>query len=99
MNRIFFLIAALKDTRWSVRERAAVALGRIQHARAVDPLIRALKDADRRVEWAVAYILGEIGDARAVVPLIQILSEERCAVPREVVTALDTYDVQNLRLT
>jgi HEAT repeat protein len=44
------LIQALKDKRWSVRERAAVALGRISDARAVDPLVQVLKDVDRRVE-------------------------------------------------
>ena len=47
------LIQALKDKRWSVRERAAVALGRIRDTRAVDPLVQVLKDEDRRVEWAV----------------------------------------------
>ena len=51
------LITALKDTRWSVRERAAVALGRIRDARAVDPLVQALKDADRRVDFAARSVL------------------------------------------
>jgi len=37
------LTKALKDKDWSVRREAAVALGEIKDARAVEPLIWALK--------------------------------------------------------
>ena len=61
---------ALKDQDWHVRQAAAVALGRIGDARAVEPLTAALKDKNSAVVMrsAAAAALGRIGDARAVEP-------------------------------
>lgn len=71
------LIAALKDEDWSVRWKAAQALGEIKDARALDPLIAALKkDEDTIVRLAAARALGEITDARAVDPLIAVLKDK-----------------------
>jgi len=80
------LVKALQSKDWSVRERAAVALGKVRDARATDALIQAINDEDPRVQWAAAYALGELRDARAVEPLIDAL--QYCVIPLEIVTAL-----------
>lgn len=61
-------IAALMDDDWGIREDAATALGYLQDARGVAPLIRALHDSDRAVRQAAASSLTALGDP-AVVPL------------------------------
>ena len=70
---VMLLVKALQSKDWSVRERAAVALGKVRDARATDALIQAINDGDPRVQWAAAYALGELRDARAVEPLIDAL--------------------------
>lgn len=70
------LIKALEyENFWDVRSSAAVALGNIGDARAVEPLIQALSDSTKFVRRDVAKVLGNIGDARAVEPLIQALTD------------------------
>ncbi|MFB0546962.1 MAG: HEAT repeat domain-containing protein, partial [Anaerolineae bacterium] len=60
-----------------VRLAAALALGELEDARAVEPLIARLGDEDGDVRWAAAEALGKIGDARAVEPLIARLADEK----------------------
>ena len=48
------LIKELCHEDWRVRSAAALALGRIGDARAVEPLIAALNDQDRHVRWEAA---------------------------------------------
>jgi HEAT repeat protein len=68
------LIAALSHADDDVRWKAAIALGEIKDARAVDPLVRLLSDPDRFVKSRAALALGSIG-APAVDPLIRALRE------------------------
>ena len=95
---VILLIKALGDRDCTVRERVAVALGKIKDARATDALIQALNDEDPRVQWAAAYALGELRDTHAVEPLVDAL--QYCVVPLEIVTALgkigDTRAVEPL---
>ena len=68
------LIKALEYQKlWRVRRDAAVALGQIGDADAVEPLIAGLKDDNPSVRLAAAEALGEIGDAGALGPLIAAL--------------------------
>ncbi len=59
-------IDALHDTNWSVRQRAANALGQIGDARALDGLLIALRDASEFVRLSAIEALRQIGDAHAL---------------------------------
>ena len=72
----------------SVRKAAVIALGEIQDARVVEPLIAALKDSDKDVRGQAAIWLGGIKDARAVEPLITALKDSDKDVRGHVVVAL-----------
>jgi HEAT repeat protein len=66
------LVAALKDKDEMVRKQAVLALGRIKHGGAVDPLIEMLADADWFTRLTAAAALEAIGDPRgrdAIKPL------------------------------
>ncbi|MDX9956017.1 MAG: HEAT repeat domain-containing protein [Anaerolineae bacterium] len=60
-----------------VRCKAAIALGWINDARAVEPLIAALKDENAKVCEAAAKALKQLGNVCAVEPLIPVLKDER----------------------
>lgn len=55
-----------------VRGRAALMLGKIGDARAVEPLIRALEAPGFQTPYHAAQALGELGDARAIEPLMML---------------------------
>jgi len=86
------LIAVLEDQatknwwRYSVREAAAEALGRIGEP-AVEPLIAALQDEDSNMRQGAAGALGRIGEP-AVEPLIAALRDENSGVCRAAAQAL-----------
>src|SRR5688572_474778 len=66
------LVSALKDKDEMVRKQAVLALGRIKHGGAVDPLIEMLSDADWFTRLTAAAALEAIGDPRgreAIKPL------------------------------
>jgi HEAT repeat protein len=66
------LVKALKDKDEMVRKQAVLALGRIKHGGAVDPLIEMLADADWFTRLTAAAALEAIGDPRgrdAIKPL------------------------------
>jgi HEAT repeat protein len=66
------LVKALKDKDETVRKQAVLALGRIKHNGAVDPLIGMLTDADWFTRLTAAAALEAIGDPRgreAIKPL------------------------------
>src|SRR6476660_2717652 len=66
------LVKALKDKDEMVRKQAVLALGRIKHTGAVDPLIEMLADADWFTRLTAAAALEAIGDPRgrdAIKPL------------------------------
>jgi HEAT repeat protein len=68
------LIEALKDKDDNVRKQAVVALGRIKHADAIDPLMAMLADKDWYTRLTAAAALEAIGDERgreAIKPLLK----------------------------
>ena len=66
----------LDDRRWWMRAEAARALGRIQHAGAVDALIALLDDPHEEVRAASVDALGNIGDHRAAAVLVARLPDQ-----------------------
>jgi HEAT repeat protein len=81
------LIAALGDTAWRVREKAAYALGKIGDGRAVEPLIAVLGDTDSAVRRNAAEALVQIG-LPSVEPLIVVLGDTDSDVRRNAAEAL-----------
>lgn len=55
-----------------VRGRAALMLGKLGDARAVDPLIRALDAPGFQTPLNAVQALGKLGDVRAIEPLLMI---------------------------
>jgi HEAT repeat protein len=70
------VLRGLRDTSAEVRERAALALGRIGAAEANDALRAALDDRVPAVRAAAAVALGLIGDRGAVDPLVVLARED-----------------------
>ncbi len=56
-----------------VRGRAALMLGKIGDARAVEPLIRALDAPGFQTPLYAAQSLGKLGDPRAIEPLVRAM--------------------------
>ncbi|MFH0783849.1 MAG: HEAT repeat domain-containing protein [Pseudomonadota bacterium] len=67
----------LRSKNFLKRESAAVALGKLGDARAVEPLYKIMDNykEDRSVRQAAAIALGRLGDVRAVEQLIRTLLE------------------------
>jgi len=65
-----------------VRGRAALMLGKIGDARAVEPLIRALDAPGYQTPLYAAQSLGKLGDPRAIEPLIRAMEShnDKCAM-------------------
>src|ERR1035437_10138331 len=83
------LIKALEYQKlWRVRRDAAVALGQIGDADAVQPLVSGLKDDNPSVRLAAAEALGQIGDQRAAEPLKAAFKDSDSHVRRAVTDAL-----------
>lgn len=75
-ERVDYLIQVLmEDENGRKRGEAAVSLGKIGDAKALEPLIIALKDNDDRVRVGAAVALGGIGNPEAVDPLIEALND------------------------
>lgn len=75
---------------WSIRVKAAEALGKLRDARAVEPLINCLKDDEFWVVQAAADALALIGDVRAVEPLEAALERYKVGkVGKNIVEALE----------
>lgn len=82
------LILLLNDEEWSVRYRAAEALGKIPSSRGADHLIRALTDGKDHVRYMAVKSLGALEERDAVPGIIQKLSDENECVRRMAVTTL-----------
>jgi HEAT repeat protein len=85
------ILRALEDDDLSVRVASAHALGELDDALAVEPLIRSLKlDPSLDVRQMAAWSLGRIGDATALNPLVAVLGalEESPSVRAECAEAL-----------
>lgn len=59
-----------------VRGRAALMLGKLGDARAVDPLIRALDTPGFQITLNAVEALGKLGDPRAIEPLKRFLNTD-----------------------
>jgi HEAT repeat protein len=93
------LICALNEGDGNLRWGAAIALGKIQNPRAIEPLIRALADKYENVRAESAAALAAMGKP-ALEPLLQFLKFSDGDARLEVVTALgelhDTDAIQPL---
>ena len=78
----------LTDAHPDVRDRSAWALGEIESATAVQPLLKALHDREARVRARAAWALGEIEDPSAVQGLLASLADSDAAVREKSVWAL-----------
>lgn len=67
--------ALVNNKNRDVRKNAAVVLGMIKDARALDALVKCLKDRDGIVRWSSAWSLGEIGDVGAIDGLVDALKD------------------------
>ncbi len=70
------LIMAVKNNNEDliVRGRAALMLGKLGDARAVEPLIQALAAPGHQTPLYAAQALGKLGDVRAIQPLLNIVA-------------------------
>lgn len=83
------LIEALAAENAELRQSAALALGMIADARAIDPLIVLLKqDRQVRVREAAVRALRMIDDPRTLAPILQALRDESPSVALRAVEAL-----------
>ena len=82
------LTSRLSDSQFEVRERSAWALGEIEDASAVEPLLGALTDSDPRVRTRAAWALGEIEHPSAVNGLVAALKDSDSGVREWSVWAL-----------
>jgi HEAT repeat protein len=88
------LLENLKTSSHKLRSEAAIELGKLGDARAVDHLIEALNDKNLYVWQKVVEALERIGE-KAVLPLIEALKDDTVG-ERELVTShqvfYDTYE-------
>ncbi|MFN8062066.1 MAG: HEAT repeat domain-containing protein [Vicinamibacterales bacterium] len=82
------LASLIRDRDARIRRRAAIALGRVHSADAVEPLRAALADPDPDVRSAAAFGLGLVGDARATEPLVAALGDADARVRGRAAEAL-----------
>lgn len=68
--------AVTDDSNYKVRVQAALVLGKLGDARAVQPLIKALGDQNKTVRGIAASALGQLGDGAALDPLRDLLRHE-----------------------
>ena len=80
------LVTALTDSADVIRERAAMALGKLRDPRAVKPLISLLNDKAWIVRWRAAWALGQMKGREQVVPLTQSLDKEKHEFVRVAIT-------------
>lgn len=78
----------LQDSKDTVRENAARALGDLGDPSATEPLIQALLDPDEDVRMFAAEALGKLRSEAALKPLIRMLSDEDADVCAAAATAL-----------
>ncbi|MGH9835438.1 MAG: HEAT repeat domain-containing protein, partial [Blastocatellia bacterium] len=76
------LISLLKHREPAVRERAALAIGRIGDKRGTKALIAAIReDEDQWVRAMAAFALGEIEDAQATAALLDVVNSSNESAP------------------
>ncbi len=72
-----------------VRGRAALMLGKLGDARAVEPLIRALDAPGYQTPLYAAQSLGKLGDPRAIEPLLRAMESHNDKMREAALEALD----------
>ena len=82
------VLARLDDPDEDVRREAALALGRIGSAEAVDALLERLTDPESDIKTAAAAALGMIKDPRALGPLMEALGNSDREIRRAAALAL-----------
>lgn len=88
-----YLLKALKDDLWEVRQAAAQILGEIKDERAVKPLVLAALRVDNwMVRSAAAEALGKIGNPRALRALTAAMKHRNTAVQKRAAEALNKID-------
>ncbi|MGB3535382.1 MAG: HEAT repeat domain-containing protein [Microcoleaceae cyanobacterium] len=75
-DKLIYSINDLEDKDWSIRSRAAEALGQARPEEAIEALIMTLKDEYDYVRGKAIIALGKIGSTQAVEPLIAYLQHE-----------------------
>lgn len=98
------VMSLLRDNNFTVRQRAALTLGKYKDANAVDALVRSLqevldfewiKEQSSKVREAAAVALGIIGSSSAVKPLISALKDPSMDVRREATRSLVKITTNN----
>ena len=64
------------STNYKMRVQAALVLGKLGDARAVQPLIKALNDQNKTVRGIAASALGQLGDSAALDPLRDLMRRD-----------------------
>ena len=82
--------AVLKDPDASIRQVAASALGRIQDAGRIEPLVRALYDSDAEVVRSALVGLRRVNDERVIGALFPLLKHHDFGVRGSAAQAIDT---------
>ena len=86
------LISSLKDSRPSVRQLAASALGDIGSKEAVAPLIDLVNTDQSGARAEAIEALGKIGDPQAVTPILGVLRTGSVAVRKRAIGALGRFN-------
>lgn len=68
-------IVTLQKGNWLKKSEAAIRLGRIHCAGAIDPITALLRDDDKEVRMAAVCALADIGDLRSVPSIIYALAD------------------------
>lgn len=76
------LISILDDPEWTVRYRAAEALGMIRDERAINPLAKKLKDPKDHVRYMAAKDMGYFGNKELSISLLPLLKDDNEYVRR-----------------
>jgi HEAT repeat protein len=82
------VIAALRDERANIRERAARLLGTVKSRAAIEPLLALVRDADNTEAWGAIEALGELQVAEAVPALVNRLKSPHFETRRAAVNVL-----------
>jgi hypothetical protein len=83
-----------EDSSYKVRTQAALVLGKLGDARAVEPLIAALRDDNEAVRAAAAAALGQLGDGRGATALAGLRQDSSSLVRMSVEKALARLGTQ-----
>jgi bilin biosynthesis protein len=86
------LVKTLQDPAEILRCEAAAALGQVNYAGAVEPLIRSMQDPDVDVRKAAVSSLGKVGNT-ATIPYLEAALQD----PLPVISVLARIALQQLR--